>query len=205
MKPMVLDGSTCRRSHSRVVIILVVLVFCSCFSLTLFDSLSQAADEEAVRLESPTSNYRSEADRLLTLLGTRVDGTISAELDRMHRDPEAVGWFRQAAEQCDAVAQMMLGRMFARGSGVPKDGQEAVKWFRKAADQGNSIAQYRLGRMYEKGLGVAKDQEEALRWFGKSADQGNARAQNDIGWRYASRLWSRQGLRGSGEMVQKSS
>jgi TPR repeat protein len=44
MKPLVLDGSACRRSHSKVVASLILQVL---FSLTLFDSFSQAADDQA--------------------------------------------------------------------------------------------------------------------------------------------------------------
>ena len=49
---------------------------------------------------------------------------------------EAVKWFRKAAEQGDAIAQVNLGYAYANGFGVEKDEKEEVKWYRKAAEQG---------------------------------------------------------------------
>ena len=42
--------------------------------------------------------------------------------------PEAVKWFRKAADQGSAVAQSFLGVMYGLGQGVPKDYVEAYKW-----------------------------------------------------------------------------
>ena len=49
------------------------------------------------------------------------------------------------ADQGDAVAQTLLGSMYADGQGVPKDDAQAVKWYRLAADQGYAMAQVNLG------------------------------------------------------------
>jgi uncharacterized caspase-like protein/membrane-associated protease RseP (regulator of RpoE activity) len=49
MKFLVLDGSACRVSHSRVAVILFILVLLPCFSLVLFKSVSQAADDQAFK------------------------------------------------------------------------------------------------------------------------------------------------------------
>ena len=45
------------------------------------------------------------------------------------------------AEKGDAFSQYILGYMYSKGQGVPKDFREAVKWFRKAAEQGQVLAQ----------------------------------------------------------------
>lgn len=81
-------------------------------------------------------------------------------------------------------AQFHLGRMYARGEGVPKDDAEAVKWYRKAAEQGDAQAQSYLGAMYYTGKGVPKDYAEAIKWFRKAAEQGDAKAQVVLGWMY---------------------
>ena len=47
---------------------------------------------------------------------------------------EAVKWFRKAAEQNLAAAQIIWAVCYA-GQGVAKDEVEAVKWFRKAAER----------------------------------------------------------------------
>ena len=49
-------------------------------------------------------------------------------------DPEAVRWFRLAAEQGHAVAQSNLGMMYAGGRAVIQDPVEAVRWYRLAAE-----------------------------------------------------------------------
>jgi hypothetical protein len=50
-------------------------------------------------------------------------------------DPEAMKWFRRAADQGAARAQFNLATAYAEGHGVPQDSAQAVKWYRRAADQ----------------------------------------------------------------------
>jgi TPR repeat protein len=65
--------------------------------------------------------------------------------------PEALRWYRLAADQSDADAQYNLGLAYANGQGVAQDYPEAVKWYRLAADQGHARAQNALGIMYARG------------------------------------------------------
>ncbi|MFZ1640333.1 MAG: tetratricopeptide repeat protein [Candidatus Contendobacter sp.] len=97
----------------------------------------------------------------------------------------ALKWYRKAADQGYAPAQINLGSMYAEGEGVPRDLQEALKWYHKAADQGDASAEFSLGMLYEQGEGVPQDFEEALRWYRKAADQGDALAQVNLGSMYA--------------------
>jgi uncharacterized protein len=78
-------------------------------------------------------------------------------------------------------AQLLLGKMYMLGQGVPKDSDQALKWFRAAADQGNAQAQFFLGALY---LLPAKDVPEGLRWLRLSAEQGTPDAQLLIGMAY---------------------
>jgi hypothetical protein len=100
---------------------------------------------------------------------------------------EAVRWYRKAAEQGNARAQLnlrqisTLGFMYERGIDTPADGAEAVKWCRKAAKQGNVRAQFNLGQMYEWGDGVTQDIAEAVKWYRQAAVQGGAAAQFKLG------------------------
>jgi TPR repeat protein len=57
-------------------------------------------------------------------------------------DAEAVRWYRMAAEQGDAVAQVNLGFMYANGAGVVQDDVRAYLWFNLAvaASQGDERA-----------------------------------------------------------------
>ena len=55
------------------------------------------------------------------------------------------------AEQGDANAQALLGRMYEEGVGVKQDNVKAVKWYSRAAEQGIAEAQFNLGNMYVSG------------------------------------------------------
>ena len=96
---------------------------------------------------------------------------------------EAVKWYRKAAEQNHAKAQVNLGFAYANGQGT-KDYTEAVKWYRKAAEQNDAKAQFNLGFAYANGQGVTKDDAEAVKWYRKAAEQNDARAQYMLGLCY---------------------
>jgi TPR repeat protein len=89
---------------------------------------------------------------------------------------EAIKWFRKAADQGYAKAQLNIGWMYEKGEGVSQDYTEAMKWYRKAADQGDAEAQSNIGLMYEKGKGVTQDYAEAMKWYRKAADRGYQKA-----------------------------
>jgi TPR repeat protein len=51
-----------------------------------------------------------------------------------------VKWYRLAAEQGDAFAQMMLGIMYYKGKGVPQDYILSHMWLNLATSQGREEA-----------------------------------------------------------------
>ena len=85
----------------------------------------------------------------------------------------AVAWYRKAAEQGHAVAQLFLGITYQNGKDVPQDYAAAAAWYRKAAEQGNQFAQFNLGVMYEIGQGVPQDYVLAHMWFNLAAAQNH--------------------------------
>ncbi|MCP4233755.1 MAG: sel1 repeat family protein [Aestuariibacter sp.] len=78
---------------------------------------------------------------------------------------EAFKWYRKAAEQGQADAQMLLANIYVEGIGVLENYKEAVKWYTKAAQKGHIEAQYTLGLMYVKGEGVEKNEREGYAWL----------------------------------------
>ena len=82
---------------------------------------------------------------------------------------EAVQWFRKAADQGFAEAQVNLGNAYHEGTGVPQDYSEAARWYGKAADQGFAEAQVNLGNAYHLGTGVPKDKAKAYFWTNLAA------------------------------------
>ena len=97
--------------------------------------------------------------------------------------PDAVKWYRKAAEQGDITAQYHLGDCYYYGNGVPKNRSEAAKWFRKAAEQGNAAAQYMTG-VCSLGERPNFDYTKAAKWFRNAAEQGYAKAQYALGCYY---------------------
>ena len=92
--------------------------------------------------------------------------------------PQAMLFYRQAADQNHSLAQFNLGLMYAEGQGVLKDDAQAVIWFRKAADHGDAGAQHNLGMRYHRAsvrsvqLDTLDPKIEAYKWFHLAAAQG---------------------------------
>lgn len=109
------------------------------------------------------------------------------EAYRLGRDAANRGDFKTAYTLWEPLAQrghidaiFGLGRMFARGDGVPKDFEGAFKLFKYAAERGHVHAQFNLGHMYSQGEGVSKDPEQARVWYQKAASGGDPRAQQIV-------------------------
>jgi TPR repeat protein len=115
-------------------------------------------------------------------VGELVDRARKAYADKNYS--EAMRWYRMAADQGDAAAQVNVGGLYANGWGVPQNYPEAMQWFRKAADQGNASAQNDVGGLFANGRGVPRDYTEAMRWFRMAATQGYVPAQDNIGALY---------------------
>ena len=78
-------------------------------------------------------------------------------------------WYKLAATQGDADAQLKLGFRYGKGQGVVRDYAEAVRWYKLAATKSHAGAQYNLGTMYYNGQGVVQDDIRAHMWFSLGA------------------------------------
>jgi len=85
------------------------------------------------------------------------------------------------AEQGNAEAQFILGKMYWRGEGVLKDPDQGIKWFKASAAQGNADAEFFVGAYY---LLPHTDIAQGLKWLRLSAEQGNQDAQLLLGKTY---------------------
>ena len=85
------------------------------------------------------------------------------------------------AEQGNADAQVILGRMYWMGQGVLQDTSQAIRWFEPSAKQGNADAQFFMGSFY---LLPRRDIGEGVKWLQLSAEQGNQDAQWLLGKAY---------------------
>ncbi len=78
---------------------------------------------------------------------------------------EAVKWYRKAAEQSDAIAQLFLGRMYVAGQGVPQDYVLAHKWLNLAAAQRSNFTKERdLVAAKMTPAQIAEAQKRAREW-----------------------------------------
>ncbi len=87
----------------------------------------------------------------------------------------------QAAKAGDLESQHLLGRMYEKANGVPRDLDVALRWYRSAADKGHAASQRRVAAAYAFGVGgVKKDEVEALKWLKLAAESGDTRAQKQL-------------------------
>lgn len=94
---------------------------------------------------------------------------------------QAFQYFKVAAEEGNAEAQVWLGILYSEGKGVSKNDAESIQWYRKAADQGNAVAMFNLGLRYSEGRGVTQDKQLAIYWFKKSAELGYKDSKKALG------------------------
>ena len=81
------------------------------------------------------------------------------------------------AQNGDTQAQVLIGRCYENGLGVPQDFETAAKWYQLAAENGNAEAQMLIAYACETGVGVPRDPQAAVRWIQLAADNGSAEAE----------------------------
>ena len=94
----------------------------------------------------------------------------------------AARWYRSAADQGNAAAQVALGDVYYYGQGVPEDFAQGIFWYRQAAEQGYARAQNQLGYCYfvNSLTQGSTDLAESAVWYRRAAEQGNAEHQVDL-------------------------
>lgn len=105
------------------------------------------------------------------------------EEDKRQENAQAALWFQRAAEQGDAEAQYLLGRLHYETGKEPDSLQTAVQWFEKSAEQNHLEGLRNLALCYAFGDGVksskSKSQELYRRAFPiclELAEQGDSSA-----------------------------
>lgn len=87
-----------------------------------------------------------------------IDPLIMGKIQTSEEKFEAT---KRKAEAGDADAQSILGYIYEKGDGVPKDAAKAAVWYQKAAAQGNARAQTNLGYAYWIGSGVSAQAKQS--------------------------------------------
>jgi TPR repeat protein len=158
----------------------IFLMFILCAGIQLYAQQTNDGQEsfDIIKTKAEEGDVISQAN-----LGNCYDIGLGVARDYA----EAMKWYRKAADQGEAKAQVKVGDFYmqntddSQGVGV-SDYWTAAIWFRKAAEQGNIDAQNKLGICYFNGGsgGLEKNSTEAVKWFRKAADQGYAIAQNNL-------------------------
>ncbi len=81
--------------------------------------------------------------------------------------------FQALADQGSAIAETMLGTMYAEGRGVKADDATAAAYFYRAANRGYAPAQLALADAYAKGRGTWVDLPGAYMWARLSQVRGH--------------------------------
>ena len=88
------------------------------------------------------------------------------------------------AKKGDEKAQYVIGYMYYKGKGVPKNYVKAADWYKKAAEHKNAKALNNLAYLYQKGRGVEQNLKKAEELLLESAKQGDDVACLNLGIMY---------------------
>lgn len=106
--------------------------------------------------------------------------SVSAEITR----PEDFGINEILASRGDDAAQLNVGYLYYKGSGVKQSYKKAFMYFKQSAEQGNNVAQNNLGVMYSEGQYVEMNHAIGNEWYAKSIKQGNREAEYHLATAY---------------------
>jgi TPR repeat protein len=87
--------------------------------------------------------------------------------------PEALRWYRAAADQQHAWARVNLGHMLRMGLGTQADPVQALQLFEAAARQGHAHALNAIGDLHANGQGLPTNRTKACEFFEQSAQKGD--------------------------------
>lgn len=166
----------------------------------LFDGTSKHQPDIALSFECLQRAILLGGQEALSFVGSYGAGLV----DQKQAPVEvAVKWYRIAAEQGNADAQINLGNAYTKGASVEQDDAKAVEWYMKAAEQGAARAQWLLGNRYRRGRGIEQDVAKAFEWYSKAAERGFAPAQRNLGHLYRDGLGVERDYRKAFELYVK--
>ena len=143
--------------------------------LTVFDGyiVEQRSKGMIASAQAATERMREEAIQKVARTGDpdELYDVGVMYMTNIGQDPDpktAATWFRKAAAQGHANAQVELATLLENGTGIEKNLPLAIKLYVKAAKQNNVHALYALGVLFETGNGVEQDARKARVFFAKA-------------------------------------
>lgn len=116
----------------------------------------------------------------MTLASNYFDGTGGVEENK----EKAFKVFKISAEKGVPFAQLMIGLMYAEGSGAIESGALAEVWITRAADSGYTKAESQIGWLYMNGQSFAKNYDKAATYLTRASDKGDPHAKAGLGILY---------------------
>lgn len=104
---------------------------------------------------------------------------------------KAAYWYRKAAENGEARAQVKLANLLLQDQSATANYGEVYSLCENAAKANFPPGAYCMGELYEQGLGVGRDVSKAAKWFLEAANMGLAAAAFRVGEMY----WNGEGLK----------
>jgi len=126
--------------------------------------------QRAAQAGDPTARGQLADDQKLA--GQR-DFRRASVLTDLKRSEAAIPYALKAANAGSANAQLLLGRAYHFGLGVPADQGASFRWLQKSAAGGLADGERHLAWMYEFGEGVRADRAKALFYYDRAAAKGN--------------------------------
>lgn len=83
--------------------------------------------------------------------------------------------FEDLADHNSAIAETMLGVMYAKGRGVRADPATAFVYYYRAANRGYAPAQLALSDVFANGKGTLRNLDQAYLWARLAAQRGDTR------------------------------
>lgn len=119
------------QSNSRYMRSLFGIVKASTINVNMLDNqghLISEAEEERLTYEVLLGEAKNEDIGVQLALGIACANGIGTDKDFV----QAASWLTKAAEQGDALAQVLLGMMYETGMGVTRDKDESDKWYARS-------------------------------------------------------------------------
>ncbi len=129
--------------------------------------------QEAALAGNPTARGQIENDRRMP--GQR-DFRRASLLTELHRYAEALPYAKKSADAGSANGQLLLGRAYHFGLGVPVDKPAALALYQRSDTGGLADGSRAVAYMYEFGEGVGVDRKKALQYYDRAASRGSALA-----------------------------
>lgn len=164
-----------------LIILIALLANFSAQATELEDAKEAAKKGDFVQAKSIyeklSAQNNPKAQYNLALMHASGDGTPASW-------PEALKYYKLAAENGYVDAQFKLALMSFKGDGIPTDYDASVRYYEMAAKQNHLRSQLNLGTLYLNGEVVARNDEKAYFWLHKAAMQNDADAQYLLGRMY---------------------